>query len=265
MRPTAFRILAGAMLAAASCTTASIDVGYLGLELGGDIGFARGAQNVSGQASVDRGLGQGGTTGAPYGRVELASDSGLVGGGVFASGFLYDNQGSGILTASYGNISAGTAVASDFRIINAKVGVFLSFDIAGVLYIRPGIAADMFLPDMTVSTTQITPTMTETIDDPGGVPLPYLQVGIDTGVVGGFVEVGYLPLDTEDLNLSSDYEVESTTLDIEAMLRVRPAPHIELFAGYRLFALELEGRLEDDSVDIDIDLSGFMIGGGVHW
>ena len=123
----------------------------------------------------------------------------------------------------------------------------------------------MFLPDLQVETTQITPTLTETIDDPGGVPLPYVQIGVDTGVVAGFIEVGYLPLDTKDLNLGSDYDVDSKTLDIEAMVKVRPGAHVELFAGYRLFKLQLEGRLKNDTVDIDIDLSGFMFGGGLTW
>ena len=40
---------------------------------------------------------------------------------------------------------------------------------------------------------------------------------------------------------------------------------VEVFVGYRMFSLELEGRLEQDTVDIDIDLKGFMIGGGVYW
>jgi hypothetical protein len=265
VRHIAILLLAGLSLAPASCTSASIDAGYLDLELSGDIGFARGSTNVSGRASIDQGLGQGGSTGAPFGRVELANDDGLFGYGMSVSGFLYDNQGTGILTASYGNISAGTPVRSDFNIINAKVGFFLSFDIAGVVFIRPGIAADMFLPDMEVATTTLTPTITETIDDPGGVPLPFVQVGFDAGIVSGFVEVGYLPLDTEDLNLGSEYDVESETLDIEAMVKVRPASHIELFAGYRLFQLDLEGRLSQDTVDIDIDLAGFMVGGGVYW
>ncbi len=265
MKRFAILVLAALSLATPSCTTASVDAGYLNLELGGDIGYARGATNVSARAPVEQGLGLGSDVGSPYGRIELVNDNGLVGTGMFASGFLYDNQGTGTLMASYGNITAGTPIRSDFKILNAKVGVFLSFDIAGLVFIRPGIAADMFLPDMTVETTQLTPRLTETIDDPGGVPLPYIQVGLDTGVVAGFIEVGYLPLKTKDLNLGSEYDVESETLDIEAMVKVRPAPHVELFAGYRLFKLSLEGRLQQDTVDIDIDLSGFMIGGGVHW
>lgn len=264
MRRFATVSLAGAFVALSGCSSASVDVGYLNLELSGDIGYARGATNVSGQADVANGLGQGGEVGSPYGRVELASDAGAFGSGLFVSGFMYENSGTGTLTASYGNISAGTQVSSDFSIMNAKVGFYLSFDIGDVLFIRPGIALDMFLPDMTV-TSQLVPSLSEQIDDPGGVPLPYLQVGLDTGIVSGFVEVGYLPLDTKDLNLGSEYDVESETLDVEAMLRVRPTKFVEVFVGYRMFSLELEGRLEQDTVDIDIDLKGFMIGGGLYW
>lgn len=256
---------AGLLIALPSCVNASVDVGYLNLELAGDIGFATGTQNVTGRAKVDDGLGQGGGIGAPFARVELSSDAGFVGLGAFASGFVYDNQGTGTLTASYGNITAGTAVRTDFNLINAKVGAFLSFDIVDTVFIRPGIAADMFLPDLTVETTQVSPTQTERIDDPLGVPLPYLQVGVDAGVVAGYLEVGYLPLDTKDVNLGSEYDVKSRTLDIEAMLRVRPTDHIQVFAGYRLFKLQVDGRLQNDNVDIDIDLSGFMVGGGFYW
>ncbi|MEZ5966645.1 MAG: hypothetical protein R3F56_22600 [Planctomycetota bacterium] len=248
-----------------SCTTVAVDAGYINLQLGGDIGFATGVQNVTGQASVDDGLGQGDRVGAPYGRVELVNDSGFFGAGLFASGFAYDNQGTGTLTASYGNIVAGTAVKSDFSLVNAKVGMFLHFDIADLVFIRPGIAADMFLPDLTVETTQITPTQSEKIDDPLGVPLPYVQVGVDTGIVSAFVEVGYLPLDTSKLNVGNDYDVDSKTLDVEAMVRVRPSSFFEIFAGYRLFKLQVQGRLQQDSVDIDIDLTGFMVGGGFYW
>ena len=265
MKRSAILALAGLSSLTPSCTTGSIDAGYLNLELGGDIGFARGATNISGRASVDQGLGLGGSKGSPYGRIEIANDSGLIGGGMFVSGFLYDNQGSGTLTASYGNISAGTPVRSDFRILNAKVGFFLSIDIADTLFIRPGIAADVFLPDMKVETTGLTPTVTETIKDPGGVPLPYVQVGLKTGMVAAFVEVGYLPLNTKDLKLGNEYDVKSKTLDVEAMVKVRPSSHFELFAGYRLFQVELKGRLKQDTVDIDIDLGGFMLGGGLTW
>lgn len=265
MRMFATAALAGLGLALSSCSYASVDAGYLNLQLGGDIGFATGVQNVTGQASVDDGLGQGGRVGAPYGRIEMANDAGLFGTGVFASGFVYDNQGTGVLTARYGNITAGTAVKSDFSLVNAKVGAYLSFDIANTVFIRPGIAADIFLPDLTVETTQITPTQSEKINDPLGVPLPYLQVGVDLGTVSGFVEVGYLPLDTSKLNVGSEYDVDSKTLDVEAMVRVRPASHLEVFAGYRLFKLQVQGRLQNDSVDIDIDLTGFMVGGGLYW
>jgi len=248
-----------------SCSSASVDAGYLGLEFGGDIGFVSGAQPVTGQVNVENGLGQGGRTGSPYGRVELAADGTFIGTGFFASAFAYDNQGAGVLTASYGNIVAGTAVRSDFNLVNAKAGVYLSFNIADTVFIRPGIAADVFLPDLVVETTQLNPMISERIDDPLAVPLPYLQVGVDFGPVAGFIEAGYLPLDTEKLDLGSDYEVDTRTLDIEAMVRVRPVPFAELFAGYRLFKLQADGRLNDDTVDIDIDIGGFMIGGGLYW
>lgn len=252
-------------MALPSCTTATVDAGYLNLKLGGDIGFATGSQNLSGQASVDEGLGQGGNVGAPYGRIELANDAGMFGAGLFASGFVYDNQGTGTLQAKYGNIVAGTAVRSDFNLVNAKVGAFLSFDIADLVFIRPGIAADIFLPDLVVETTQVTPAQSERINDPLGLPLPYVQVGVDTGIVSAFVEVGYLPLDTSKVNIGGDYDVDSKTLDVEAMVRVRPGAHLEVFAGYRLFKLQVAGRLQSDTVDIDIDLTGFMVGGGLVW
>lgn len=264
MRSIANGMILTTALGLGACSSATIDAGYVNFEMSGDVGYARGAGAIAGRADVASGLGQGDKVGAPYGRIELSNDAGLFGSGMFVSGFLYENTGTGTLTANYGNIVAGTQVDSDFSIINAKIGFYLSFDIGDVLFIRPGIAADVFLPDMTV-TSRLVPSLSEQIDDPGGVPLPYLQVGLDTGVVSGFVEVGYLPLDTKDLNLGSEYDVKSETLDIEAMLRVRPTKYLELFVGYRMFALELEGRLEQDTVDIDIELRGLMFGGGVYW
>lgn len=248
-----------------ACTHASVAAGYLHLDMGGEIGFARGSQNVSGRASVEEGFGQSNDVGSPYARVEVSRDGGVVDSGLFASAFVYDERGQGTLTASYGNIVAGTEVASDFRLVNTKFGAYLSFSLADTVFIRPGIAFDLFLPEMVVETTRITPAQVERIDDPLGVPLPYLQVGFEKGSIAAFAEVGYLPLDTDDIGLGSDYDVDSRTLDVEAMLRYRPARSVELFAGYRLFALEVEGRLQGDSVDIDLDLSGLMVGGGLYW
>ncbi len=251
-----------ASVGATGCVTGSVDGGVMLLEMDGSIGFATNA-NVAGTVDIANGFGQGDRVGAPYGRVELASDTGMFGAGVLASGFLYDQRGNGTVSVTFGNIPANTAVATDFSILNAKIGAFLSIDLADTVFIRPGLAVDLFLPDMKVTASQVG--VTETIDDIGGVPLPFVQVGADLGVVSGFLEVGYLPLDSKDLNLGSDYDVRSRTLDIEAMVRVRPATALDLFVGYRLFALDLRGRVDTDSVDFDVDLSGFMVGGGLYW
>lgn len=255
-------LLALASVAAAGCATGSVDGGMMLLDMGGSIGFATNA-SVAGTVDIGSGFGQGDRVGAPYGRAELTTDTGMFGAGVLASGFLYDQQGQGTVSVTFGDIPANTSVATDFSIINAKVGVYLNIDVADTVFIRPGLALDLFLPDMSVTATQIG--VTETIDDIGGVPLPFVQVGADLGAVSGFFEVGYLSLDSKDLNLGGDYDVRSDTLDVEAMVRVRPTEYLELFAGYRLFALELRGRVDTDTVDFDVDLSGFMFGGGLYW
>jgi hypothetical protein len=251
-----------ALAALSSCTYASIDAGYLDLEMNGDLGFQENTTNAAIGINVDQ-LGQGSDVGSPYGRIEIGSDSGVFGAGMMLSGFVFDNQGSGILTADFGQIRQNAQVDTDFNFINAKAAFYLSFDIANTVYIRPGIAADLIFPDMSVR--EVSTGLTETLDDPGGVPLPYLQIGVDTGVVAGFVEAGYLPLDTDDISLGDDYDVESTTIDVEAMIKVRPIKPLELFIGYRYFSVDLDGTVEGDAVLLDLEIRGLMFGGGVTW
>ena len=54
-------------------------------------------------------------------------------------------------------------------------------------------------------------------------------------------------------------------LDVEAQLVYRPWSALELFAGYRLMHLELDGVIDNDTVDSDLTISGLIFGGGLKF
>ena len=244
-------ILAGLLLLAlpaCSLPTAEVQAGLALLSIDGDVGYVEGSSNASIDQDAESACGLGGTKGAPYIRGQL--DLGMP--VITVSAFSFEDEGQGVLDADFGSLSTGLAVNSTLEMQALKAAI--SFDIGlGPVSISPGIAVDYF--DLSIEATN--GLTTEQVDLNGPLPLGFLRATVDFGTLGAFVEAGYVAADVD--------EVEGEMLDVEAQLVYRPWSALELFAGYRLMHLELDGVIDNDTVDSDLTISGLIFGGGLKF
>ncbi len=238
------------VLAACSAPGVAVQAGYARLGLDGDIGYAQAGSGVAIAQDIESGFGLGDDQGSPYGRAMLD-----LGTPVFAvSGFLFEEEGTGQLQADFGDITASTAVRTDFKMANAKGSFALEIPI-GPVSISPGIAVDYF--DLDIEVQDTFGAINESVEVAGPVPMGFLRAEASLWSLGAIVEVGYMKVDIED--------VDASLLDAEALVEYRPTPLLHVFAGYRLLDLSIEGLVDDDSFDADITLSGFFVGGGLRF
>lgn len=232
---------------------ARADVGYTQMAVTGNVAYTTGLSGgtINASQDVESGLGLGDQSGSPYGRVEL--DFGVP--RLQLSAFQFADEGTGTLQANFGNISSGVDVRSKLEFTNVK-GSF-SFDIdLGPLRVSPGLAVDFFDAHLEVADTG--GLVSETIDEPLPLPLLFLGAGADFGILSLDGEVGYL--DTPKVQ-----GIEGKVLDAEAMLRLKPMPLLELFAGYRFLNLQASGEFNQDRGSLDLDIQGWVVGGGIRF
>jgi len=190
--------------------------------------------------------------GSPYARVEV----GLGLPRITVSAFQFKDEGTGQLQASFGNIVAGTTVRTLVDISSAKAALtfdFLDTITGGLVRLSPGLAANVMDVRMEVSDTLAL--VTEDVDELVAVPMPFVQLEVDAGMLAVTGEIGGMRLDLE--------EIDGEFLDAEVMVRLAPVDHFELFAGYRFISLDVSGTADDQDFDTDLRLSGWMVGGGV--
>lgn len=238
----------------ASCTGlgVSAQAGYAELALGGDVSLTTaGSSSPNIDQDIESAFGLGDDQGSPYGRVQLDLGTPVL----TLTGFDFEESGRGTLQADFGNINAGTDVLTDVQITNLKAS--LTFDIGiGPVTVAPGIGVDWFAFDFVVQDT--IGFVTEDVELEAPVPMAFVRGEVDLGIAGGIVELGYAKVPEID-------EVEGSILDIEALVEFRPIPKLHLFAGYRAQLLEIEGEVDDDAFDLDMDLTGFLLGGGIRF
>lgn len=251
LRCTALTLMSG--LTSCYQFAVSADAGYAQLKLDGDLGYVDGASTVNFQQDIQSAFGLGDKQGTPYGRVSI--DTGVP--VVTVSGFQFDESGEGVLQANFGDsplLIAGTPVRSDIELANIKGSYLFQIDL-GPVAISPGIAVDWF--DLDVRVRDRFGIADERVELQAPVPLLMLRGEVDLGVVGAMAEVGYLEVDVDD--------IQASLLDIEAMLTLKPAWWFDLFAGYRSLAIDADGLVDGDSVDADLTISGFIVGGGLRF
>jgi hypothetical protein len=229
---------------------AQAQVGYAQLALDGDIGYVNGTSSGSIQQDIESGFGLGDDQGSPYARAKL--DFGVP--NLSISVFNFEDDGEGTLNATFGNVPAGIPVRSDFELFNAKAAYAFEIGI-GPVSISPGIAVDYF--DLAIDVRDAFGISSENVELNGPLPLAFLRGEVDLGIVSAVVEGGYITADIDD--------VEGEVLDLEAQLVLHPTDLIEIFVGYRSLELELDGEIDGDSFDTDIQISGFMVGGGIRF
>ncbi len=172
-----------------------------------------------------------------------------------ASAFRYDESGNGTLSAPFGDIPAGTDVATSLAFTNLKVAWTYDLLDVALAHVSPGIALDVFDIETRVNSTS--PLAFEEVDTIAPVPMLYLQAGAEFGFVGFDVEAGWMSIDLDDAD--GDY------LDLEAMARVNIAPKVELTAGYRFISIDGDGRADGQRFDAELELQGFFVGGGFNF
>ncbi len=254
--------LAAFLLSACSGFGLRGDAGYANLDLNGNMALAPSAGGVNlGTIKVDLSdnLGIADTFGSPYARVE----AGLGIASVTASALAFDKSAGGTLNASFGDISAGTAVRTDIQLKNVKGAVhFDLLNLFGLVRVSPGVGVDLMAINMDVSATAV-PGLSETIDAVVPVPILFLQGEVDLGSISAIADVGGVKADLK--KLSPDQTGDVTFWDAEALVRWNPTANFELFAGYRWVHVDGIGRVQNQDFAADLDLKGWLLGGGISF
>jgi hypothetical protein len=230
---------------------ASARAGYASMAVDGNFGYVSAAPAVAIGQDIQSGFGLGEDQGAPYGRVEL--DTGVQ---VFSvSGFAFAESGNGVLQADFGGtLTAGTPVHSDLEMFTVKATYAFEIPL-GPVSLSPGIAIDWF--DLRVDVTDTSGTNSESVDLSLPIPLAFLRTEVDLGLFSAMAEVGYMAADVDN--------VDTSFLDIEAMLLLHPTPLLDFFVGYRGLEIDVKGTVDGDEVDTDLRFRGWMVGGGVRF
>lgn len=224
---------------------------YAELALDGDLGYLDTASTASIRQDIGSAFGLGDAQGTPYVRAQL--DTGVP--VLSVSAFDFRDDGTGVLQADFGNnLTAGTAVRSEFDLFAAKAAYAFEIGI-GPVSVSPGIAVDYL--DLDVRARDLIGIADERVQLNAPIPLAFLRGEVDLDIVSAVVETGYMRVDVED--------VDGSLLDVEAMLMAHPTDLLDVFVGYRLLNLKIDGEIDNDAFDTDIRLGGFFIGGGVRF
>lgn len=249
-------LLAGALvLATAACSPvgATLQAGYTQMRVGGSFALADGTGGTGDAPLQDVGtaFGLGDDRGSPYVRAQLDL-GGLVLG---ADAFLFEERGEGVLDASFGGLPATTPVAADLRFGCAKLSAVYDIDL-GLVKVAPGLAMDVFDLDFRVEETSLG--NAEEIDELVGVPLLFVRAEAGIGVVDLVGEIGYLETPRID-------GAEGRFLDVEVLAECSVLPMLHLFGGYRLIDLDANGDTGSESYGIDLQVRGWVLGGGLRF
>jgi hypothetical protein len=249
-----FRTATTALLALASCAGAGVSgrVGYMQSKLGGEIALA---PNVGGtnlgtiHESVDQ-LGLGDESGSPYARVQ--ADIGIM--SLSVSGFTLHDEGTAPLNVNFGGITAGTTVNSKVDFGNVKAALVFPIGI-GPVHVAPGLAVDVF--DLNVRVHDINSNASEKIDVLVPAPLAFVRGSVDLYGIALVGEAGYMKLSVD--------QVDGEFLDLETWAEVRVTPSLFVFGGYRYIKIKGDGIVDNQDFSTDLDINGFMLGGGFRF
>ena len=189
---------------------------------------------------------------SPYGRVEVQA---LI-ARLQVSGFQIDQTGQGTLAVQFGDIPVSTPIETTLDMTNIKGELLFDLIDIGPVRISPGIGVDYFDLQLESRSLAVT-TLRESLDAQAPVPMLFVQAELDLGVVDFVADIGGMKADVED--------ADGTAIDIELLARVRPLDHVEIFAGYRHIILDVEGKADGQDYLSDLELSGFIIGGGIYF
>lgn len=243
--------LCGAFAFAACGTTRyRIDAGYTQLSVSGDVALATGTGGVGNAVEQDirSGFGLGDDVGSPFLRAAADFD----GPTASASGFLFHEQGAGVLDANFGGLLSATPVTSELEFGSAKLTAAWRFDL-GPVSIAPGLAFDVFDFDFRANDQAGN---AEIIDELVAVPLVMLRGEATLGSFFAAAEAGYIEASTGSAGTSSFFDAEGT-------LGWSPTPTTRLVVGYRFIEVDAKGDTGTESFGLDVRIEGWYLGGGV--
>lgn len=244
-----------ALLPLGACSSVGVtgQVGYTQMQVSGNLALTSGTGPVSAASEQDIGsaFGLGDRQGSPYLRAQ--ADLGVP--VLTLSAFQIEESGAGTLESTFGGLSTNTPVRSDLEITNAKAS--LTFDIGlGPVKVSPGLALDVF--DLYFKATETQFGNSETIDELIPFPLLFLRAEAGLGPVSCVGEIGFL--ETPEID-----GAKGRVLDLDVMVEWSVLPLVEVFAGYRLIDIAARGQTDTESFDADLQIDGWVLGGGIRF
>lgn len=168
----------------------------------------------------------------------------------------YSSDGSGELSAPFGDIPAGAGVNSslDFTALQAS----WAYDVldSETLHFGPGAQLSYYRLDLNVQGG--TPAGVEDIDSETLIPQLYLEGEVDLGTVSFVASVG-------GMSVYQYHDADGTWWDTQFMLRVQPVDHFEIVAGYRLIDMDANGIASSRDFDVDARFEGWFLGAGLRF
>lgn len=242
-----------ALLGGCSFVGATAQVGFASMSFQGDAALASATGGVPSSSfqDVDEELGVGSMAVGPFlrGQVDLGS---LVATG---STTVFEQDGGGTISSTWGPIAAGSQVRTSFEFHNTKLSLTYDIDL-GLVKVSPGIGLDVI--DFNLTATETTFGNQGQIDELLPLPMALVRAEGGIGIVDFVGEVGILSIPEID-------GAEVDLLDIEALVEVSMLPTLHLFAGYRLLDIDGKGETSDTSFAIDGLIDGWVIGGGFRF
>lgn len=170
--------------------------------------------------------------------------------------FDYSSDGSGTLSAPFGDIATGTPVntALEFTAVQAS----WAYDVldSETLHFGPGVQVSYYRLDLTADAGAAAGF--EEIDSETFIPQLYLEGEVDLGVVSFVAGVG-------GMSVYQYHDADGSWWDTQLMLRAQPIDHLELLLGYRLIGMDADGIASSRDFDVDARFEGWFLGAGLRF
>jgi hypothetical protein len=256
MQSSAMRTPLAALALVAACTPTRYraDIGAAMVEPSGDIALQNSAGTLNlglAKNDLEGDLDLGEQETSPYLRLEV--DWGPQ--RVRASGFGFEDTGSGLLANDFGDLLAGSAVGTSIEFFN--VSAAWSYDLVPGESFRVGPGLQFGFYSLDVSAQAVGFAAFERVSTDVLVPELFVAGEADFGWGSLVAEIGWMEASLRDA--SGRY------WDVDALVRVHPASQIELFLGYRYILMDADGLAASRDFAGDVNVSGWLVGGGVRF
>lgn len=254
MRNSWLLVLAASLLAGCDATPTSLalDGGVFAATIDGHVGLTSSTVTDVDTIDLHSSLDLGQTRYVPYVRADLQSGS----FDLSANAFKTTQHGEGVVTADFGNITAGSTVKSKLDLTIAQGR--LVYDVVESDHVRAGLglAVDWF--DLSLVEREQTFGLTESIDLRDPVPLVAARLAVNLPVVPLRVDVDAAAMKAHVK------DVDGTIVDADALLRYERG-HLGLFAGYRYVRLDVDGTSGSQRFAGVTTISGWLAGLSVRF